>query len=272
MASVGAVAGSFTLARHPYELVDRSVQLAERTEIAPGFLRLRLTERVGDALVGFRAPGPGDHCRVIVQGLDPDGRVPVDAEGRALVASSTYTIVDEQLEHAPRWIDIDVVLHDDADHSPTAFRAGVARWAATAPLGAPAVITGPKGSVIMTGRPERVLLAGDDTAVPALRRYLGMLGPDTLGDLLLETHHDPAALGLEVPTGIELSILSPVPHDPSAPIVAALTDRPPPPAAAPADVFVFVCAEQSVVAPARAMLARWGIAVESAVVKGYWKR
>jgi len=35
---------------------------------------------------------------------------------------------------------------------------------------------------------------------------------------------------------------------------------------------VFVCAEQSVVAPARAMLARWGIAVESAVVKGYWKR
>lgn len=271
----------FTLARHPAVVVPRRVSLAERTELAPGFVRLRLVESSTGELVGFHAPGSGDHFRMVVA-LDP--------QGRPAGASSTYTAVAWQVETEPRWVDLDVVLHDDhgaaagepAAGSSAEPRAGVARWAASAPIGAPAVIAGPKGSVLMTGRPERVLLAGDDTAVPALRRYLGMLGAGTRGDLLLETRHDPRALGLEVPAGVELSILPPVPHQPGAAIAAALTDRPRPlPAPVPSgrddvdvahDVFVFVCAEQSVVAPARALLARWGIPVESAVVKGYWKR
>ena len=279
----------FTLARHPYPVVARPVQLAARTELAPGFLRLRLQERTSGALEGFLAPGPGDHFRVVVDGLDADGLIPVGPDNRPLVPSSTYTAVAWELDAEPRWVEMDVVLHDDdagrAGGSGAGggdagaqlagarqhIRAGVARWSAIAPIGAPAVITGPKGSVLMTGRPDRVLLAGDDTAVPALRRYLGMLGPNARGDLLLETDHDPAVLELEVPAGIAVSILSPQPGAPSASIVAALRDRPRP-SADPADVFVFICAEQSVVSPARALLARWGIPVDSAVVKGYWKR
>lgn len=264
----------FTLARHPAVVVPRRVALAERTALAPGFVRLRLVEGETGALEDFDAPGSGDHFRMVVS---------LDAQGQPAGPSSTYTAVAWQVEAEPRWVDLDVVLHDDQDdaagESAAEPRAGVARWAASAPIGAPAVIAGPKGSVLMTGRPERVLLAGDDTAVPALRRYLGMLGAETVGDLLLETHHDPRALGLDVPAGVELSILPPVPHDPGAAIAAALTDRPRPLPAPDADagakghdVFVFVCAEQSVVAPARAMLARWGIPVEQAVVKGYWKR
>lgn len=268
----------FTLARHPAVVMPRRVSLAERTELAPGFVRLRLVESSPGELMGFDAPGSGDHFRMVVA---------LDAQGRPAGASSTYTAVAWQVRAEPRWVELDVVLHDDHDAIPAGEsgaepRAGVARWAATAPIGASAVIAGPKGSVLMTGRPERVLLAGDDTAVPALRRYLGMLGAGTCGDLLLETRHDPRALGLEVPAGVELSILPPVPHEPGAAIAAALTDRPRPlPAPVPSsrddadvahDVFVFVCAEQSVVAPARALLARWGIPVESAVVKGYWKR
>lgn len=261
----------FTLARHPYAVVARRVELAERTVLAPGFVRLRLREASPGELAGFVAPGSGDHFRVMVA---------LDAAGRPVGPSSTYTAVALQVETEPRWVDMDVVLHEAHDDGASGVvaavpRAGVARWALAAPIGAPAVIAGPKGSVIMTGRPERVLLVGDDTAVPALRRYLGMLGASARGDLLLETRHDPAALGLEVPAGVELSILPPVPHNPGAAIVAALTDRPRPmtaPAGAGQNVFVFACGEQSVVAPARAMLARWGIPVESAVVKGYWKR
>ncbi len=220
----------FTLARHPAVVVPRPVMLAERTELAPGFVRLRLVEGEPGALEGFDAPGSGDHFRIVVA---------LDAEGRPAGAASTYTAVAWQVASEPRWVDMDVVLHDDhadaAGESSPEPRAGVARWAAAAPIGAPAVIAGPKGSVLMTGRPERVLLAGDDTAVPALRRYLGMLGPSTRGELLLETRHDPAALGLEVPAGVELSILPPVPHEPGAAIAAALTDRPRPLPAPAAD-------------------------------------
>jgi len=35
---------------------------------------------------------------------------------------------------------------------------------------------------------------------------------------------------------------------------------------------VFACGEQSLIAPARAQLSAWGIDVERAVVKGYWRR
>ena len=38
------------------------------------------------------------------------------------------------------------------------------------------------------------------------------------------------------------------------------------------DPFCFIAAEQSVVKPGRALLARWGVDAAQAVVKGYWKR
>ncbi|HET8957225.1 MAG TPA: hypothetical protein VFM95_02085, partial [Microcella sp.] len=41
---------------------------------------------------------------------------------------------------------------------------------------------------------------------------------------------------------------------------------------APADVLLFACAEQSLVAAARRTLARWHIDPDNAVAKGYWKR
>ena len=39
-----------------------------------------------------------------------------------------------------------------------------------------------------------------------------------------------------------------------------------------AERFVCACGEQSIVAPVRQVLAAWGIDVERAVVKGYWRR
>ena len=38
------------------------------------------------------------------------------------------------------------------------------------------------------------------------------------------------------------------------------------------DPFCFIAAEQAIVKPGRALLARWGVDVAHAVVKGYWKR
>jgi len=123
---------------------------------------------------------------------------------------------------------------------------------------------------VLTGTPGEVVLAGDDSALPAVRRYLGMLGPTITGHLLLETVFDPAALGLVPPPGLRVSILRPDPSEPSAALAAALAALPPP--ADPLERFVFACGEQSLVAPARAALATWGIDVERAVVKGYWRR
>ena len=242
----------YSLARHPFPPAERQLRLGARTVLAAtgvdSYIRLRLVEAAPGELVGFVAPGGGDHVRVEV----------VEGEPR------TETVVDHSVDEG--WIDLDVLVHG----APGAELGVIGAWTAQAPLGSPAVVMGPKGSVVMSGAPGEVVLAGDDSALPAVRRYLRMLGPSVTGHLLLETGFDVSALGIEPPAGLRVSILTPDPQRPSAALAEALAALPAP--ADPLERFVFACGEQSLVAPARATLAAWGIDVERAVVKGYWKR
>jgi NADPH-dependent ferric siderophore reductase len=242
----------YDLTRHPFPPATRRLTLAARRVLAAvgadSFVRVRLAEAEPGQLAGFVAPGGGDHVRVeVVEGAD-----------------RTETIVAHSVEEG--WIDLDILVHEGGG----AAVGVIGPWAAGAPLGSPAVMHGPKGSVVLTGAPGEVVLAGDDSALPAVRRYLGMLGPSITGHLLLETVFDPAALGIVPPPGLRVSILRADPSAPSAALAEALGALPPP--TDPLERFVFACGEQSLVAPARATLSSWGIDVERAVVKGYWRR
>ena len=262
----------YSLARHPFPPAERQLRLGARTVLAAtgvdSYIRLRLVEAAPGELVGFVAPGGGDHVRVVVGSAD-GGSVAVDETGAPTGEARTETVVDHSVDEG--WIDLDVLVH-----GASGAEAGViGAWAARAPLGSPAVMMGPKGSVVLSGAPGEVVLAGDDSALPAVRRYLRMLGPSVTGHLLLETGFDadlftPVALGIEPPAGLRVSILTPDPQRPSAALAEALAALPAP--VDPLERFVFACGEQSLVAPTRALLARWGIDVERAVVKGYWKR
>lgn len=251
----------YDLTRHPFPPAARRMVLGARTVLAAAddqsFVRVRLVEAEPGELAGFVAPGGGDHVRVEV----------TDGAAGAELVDRTETIVAHSVEEG--WVDLDILVHGG-------LRPGViGPWAADAPLGSPALMRGPKGSVVLSGAPGAVVLAGDDSALPAVRRYLRMLGPSITGHLLLETRfgaalHDPEGLDLVVPEGLSVSILSPDPQAPSAALAAALAALPAP--ADPLERFVFACGEQSLVAAARATLAAWGIDVERAVVKGYWRR
>lgn len=262
------------LYREMYPPAFRALRLTSRTELTHDLVRVRLRADDPDALAGFRAPGAGDHGRVFVGRAEDEWTVPLDAEGAPVGEFRVETIVDSSV--AEGWVDLDVLVHRDTDGVPAGL---IGLWAAEAPLGAAAVLSDPKGSVLLSGAPEAWVLAGDDSAIPAVRRYLRLLAdraPGAPGVVLLETEREPAALGLEFSDGAEVRILTPG-AEPTAALAAALTalDRPRPAPAEGvegADVFVFACAEQSIVAPARALLGRWGIDVEHAVVKGYWKR
>ena len=215
------------------------------------------------------------------------GAVPVDDAGAPLGESRTETVVDHSVEGG--WIDLDVLVREK---SAGAELGVIGAWAARAPIGSPAVMMGPKGSVVLCGTPGEVVLAGDDSALPAVRRYLRMLGPSITGHLLLETRFDLAALGIVPPRGVRVSILEPDSAPSAAPRAAAGSAQSAAagsaPSAAPSAAlaaamhllpaptnplgrFVFACGEQSIVAPTRALLAQWGIDVERSVVKGYWK-
>ena len=226
-------------------------------------MRLRLVEQHPGELAGFVAPGGGDHVRVFV-GTPDGGEILFDASGSPIGESRTETVVTHDVEQG--LIDLDLLVHG----APGSEAGTIGAWAARAPLGSPVVMTGPKGSVVLTGAPGDVVLAGDNSALPAIRRYLRMLSPHTTGDLVLETRFDLAALGIVPPEGLRVSILNPDDTRPSAALTAALLALP-----APLDArerFVFACGEQSLVSPVRALLAQWSIDVERAVVKGYWKK
>jgi NADPH-dependent ferric siderophore reductase len=262
----------YALTRHPFAPATRWLTLARRTMLAVAgtdrYVRLRLVEAAPGELAGFVAPGGGDHVTLAV-GSAEGADVVVDDEGIPLAEFRTETVVDHSVDEG--WIDLDVLVHGELG----AELGVIGAWAARAPLGSPAVMRGPKGSVVLAGAPGEVVLAGDDSALPAVRRYLGMLGPSITGHLLLETRFDdevfnPAALGIDVPAGVRVSILPPDDARPSAALANALQALPAP--TDPLERFVFACGEQSIVAPGRALLAVWGIDVERAVLKGYWKR
>jgi len=238
----------FSIDRRMNELRFRNVILAAREHLAPNYVRVRLE---GDDLRGFDSPGADDHMRLFFPAEMPD-----TVEELRSAPSREYT----PLSWGENWLDVEFALHGDE---------GVAaRWAASAPIGSRISVGGPRGSAVLQGRPDSWLLVGDETAIPAIRRFAGLID-----DV-------PARIAIEVRgSGDEIEISAPVAvewiHRGDAPagsaLIAFLEGLTESDAAGP-DPFVFIAAEQQIVKPGRALLERWGVDTDHAIVKGYWKR
>ncbi|GLI27081.1 siderophore-interacting protein [Agromyces rhizosphaerae] len=248
---------AFRRERRPLELRFRRARLAERVQVSPGYVRVRLA---GHDLRGFESLGPDDHIRVF---FPADGVEPESIESYRESPSREYTPLAWDRDAGT--LDLEFVLH--GDH-------GVAgRWAADAPIGAPVAVGGPRGSAVFDGAPESWFLAGDETAVPAIRRFLALAGANARGRVLVEVPDAAHELDLDVPDGVRLDWV----HrgaDPAARTAALIEalDVLGPDHRPAGDLFAFVAAEQSVVKPARALVHdRWGVGPEQSTVKGYWK-
>ncbi|WP_426321530.1 siderophore-interacting protein [Microbacterium sp. E-13] len=248
---------TFTLEPTGLEFRFRRVRLVARDWLTPSYVRIRLQ---GAELAGFVSLGADDHIRIFF----PDGDPQTVEELRA-APNREYTPFawDED------WLELEFAIHGE----PEKGTAGVAAaWAATAPLGAVAGVGGPRGSKVLSGRPDAWLLAGDETAVPAMRRFARTMDADAVGRVFVEVTDAAHELRIDAPAGVVVEQV----HRETAPAGAALAtrldaldagDRP------AGSVFGFVAAEQSVVKPGRALLLdRWGLAPDQIVVKGYWKR
>ena len=246
--------GGFTLARRGLDLRFRSVVIAERVWETDQYVRVRLQ---GEDLRGFASLGSDDHMRLFF----PDGPVASVAEMRA-APSREYTPV----AWGEDWLDVEFAIHGAPGD-----RGVAAEWAATAEIGAPVGVGGPRGSMVIEGTPDAWFLAGDETAVPALRRFVGLMPADAVGTVLVEVPDADHELTIPAPPGVRVEHV----HRGSAPggvrlaaRLAAITAEQRP----AGDVFAFIASEQGVVRPGRALLLeRWGLDAERVVVKGYWK-
>jgi NADPH-dependent ferric siderophore reductase len=187
-----------------------------------------------------------------------DGRI-VWPEGAHGVSLRSYTA--RRQDAVAGEVEIDFVLHGDGP---------AAAWAAAA---APGAVLGVAGGGSLGDRPVGwLLLAGDETAIPAISRILAAAAPTTRGTALLEVTGPDEEQPLTAPAGVAVRWLhrgatAPGESPLLAEAVAAL-DRP-----QGDDVFAWVAAESAAVRTIRADLrARWGLGRAQHHAIGYWRR
>ncbi len=171
--------------------------------------------------------------------LLPDGRRP---------AIRTFT---------PHWsgseLSVDVVLHGHG---------AAAQWAQTAAPGTPAAVSGPGRGYSVDHEARAFLLAGDETAIPAIGQLLEALPADRSVEVHVEIADDEARL----PLPVQWHVL-PAGAPPGDALVAAVTSA----HLAPA-TRVWVAGEAAAVQRIRRHLFQdLGLPRSQATVRGYWK-
>ena len=190
------------------------VRVARRQVLSDGFVRLTFT---GPTLGRFADPGLDQRIKLIL----PDGEATLDdlplvddwyGAWRALPdarrpAIRTYTT--RAVRPARREVDVDLVLHEPAGPA--------GRFAAGCREGDEAVLCGPnahpdapRGGIDFRLPPSArcVLVAGDETALPAISRILEALPPAVRGVALVEVPRAEDGAQLPVHPGVEVRVLA----------------------------------------------------------------
>lgn len=181
-------------ANGPYPPNFRVTRVVSSRRIAPRFQRLELeAQDLGD----FARSGL--HVRLVIP---PAGREPVwprlNEKGRTIWPTGAdaphmpaYTIRDIDPDAGRLWID--VLVHG---------RGPTCKWAQSVAPGALVGLTGPGGGWYPLA--DRVLLGGDETALPAILRTLENAPDDMRGDVLIETESDADRMPLRHPPGLRV--------------------------------------------------------------------
>lgn len=148
----------------------RPAELVSREWLTDEYVRVRLA---GEALVGFESPGSDDHVRLFF--LPEDAAAPNSPDGWRAFHSREYTPVAFDADAG--WADFEMLVHGRGRGSDFAERA---------PIGAPIAVAAPRRSRRMVGTPDSIFLAGDETSLPAINRFLGLRPPDAPATVLLE--------------------------------------------------------------------------------------
>ncbi len=134
------------ISRIRYELKRRSLTVATTERLTPHMIRITFS---GEDLADFQSLGANDHVKIFV----PDGK--------GDLAMRDYT--PRAFDPEARQLVIDFAIHE----------AGPAtRWALAAKPGDVLEVGGPRGSRVVGDSVTRLLLIGDETALPAIGRWV----------------------------------------------------------------------------------------------------
>ena len=220
-----------------HELHIRDVTVSHVEALGDSFVRIRFR---GDALARFVSASFDDHVKFIFEGAD----------GAQL--RRDFTPLDYDAD--ARELSLEFALHANGAASD---------WARAAGVGQPAVIAGPRGSMIIPQDLDWHLLAGDRSALPAIRRRLAEL---PAGSRVLAVIAASGADRLPLETRADLDL-----HwvDGDAELVEALGTL----ALPPGEGFAWFAGEAACAKQVRALLTHEkGVTPDATRVSAYWKR
>lgn len=181
-----------------FPLVFRLLEVKRVERLTPRYARITLG---GDDLAGFASLAPDDHVKVlfplpgettpIVPSLGPNGMV--FPEGKPRPPARDFT--PRRYDPVAGELDLEFVLHGEGP---------AATWAANAVPGDLITVGGPRGSYVIEPRFDWVLLAGDETTIPAMSRWLEILPAGTTVRALVEVND--ASDELPMPTAANLNL------------------------------------------------------------------
>lgn len=205
---------STTRARPAYVLALAEVRAVER--VSPNFVRITFG---GKDLAEFGTPGDVFDVRVKLVFPPASGILPpLDREtddwwGSYLAVPEeergsmrTYSVRELRVSDAETSVVVDFVLHLEPGLSGPA-----STWASTAAVGQQLFIVGPRrgredrgGIEYAPGAAASVVLAGDETAAPAIARILEDAPRDLRGVAFIEVPSPEDALRIDAPAGVEV--------------------------------------------------------------------
>ncbi len=248
---------------HP--LAVRRAEVAAVRSIVPSIVRVTLS---GPELTGFASLGPTDHVKVFFP--DPaTGELTTPTVGddgirrptSGLVLSRDITPLGVHMDaDGGATLDLDFVLHRDEGPA--------SAWASRAAVGSPLGVGGPRGSRLAPTDLGHLLVIADETALPATRRWLGLVPASVPVTALFDVADDSVEGYFEggadrVDAEWLFRVDGPGQLEEALRSLGLIDD----------DTFVFLAGEATTLVPLRRYLRHeLGLPAEQVVATGYWKR
>lgn len=228
---------------------------------SPRLVRITLG---GDELEGFEVDQPAASVRVLLPSPGSDDLVMPEWNGNEFLLPDgrrpvIRTFTPRRADPSERELDIEVVLHGHGAAS---------EWAASVAPGAPAAVSGPGRGYDVDPAAPAFVLAGDETALPAIEQLLEVLPDGVPVQVHVEIADASARLPLAERDGVDVTwheLVAGAP--PGDALVAAMRG-----AVIDPDSRVWVAGEAAAVQRIRRHLFdERGLTRAEATVRGYWK-
>jgi NADPH-dependent ferric siderophore reductase len=264
---------------HP--ITTRTLQVLRVADVTPGMRRVTLggpelkahTAANGFPVDEIHCDGFDDHCKFILRhpDLPADAPTPAPTQNAGvldwphddLAVNRSYTIRKWRPDAGEYGeLDVDFVKHGVGPAT---------RWAYAVQPGEDIQIAGPKACALQPEGADWLLIAGDETALPAIGRWLEEMPADTRGQVFIEVDRDDHIQTIDHPAGVEITWLPR--NGAEAGTTTALFDAITGCEWWSGTVFAWVAGETLTLVPIRRWLRREkGLAKEQVDVAGYWRR